>query len=123
MDKKFDNGIKMDWDVFAKKILALNNLGIYITQADGHYWIQSAEEELYIDGLGYSTGSDFLCEKGISLNNKIYGGFVEAVNTVFLAFEMAGHKIKLDFEDIEFTPRPAEENRISIVKKGCGGID
>jgi len=69
-----------------KRMLAAMNLGVYLKPADGHIWIHADYDLEY--GL-----AEILKSKKITINNKIYGGVLEALNVIDLALEKAGEKI------------------------------
>lgn len=41
-----------DWETFAKRLIAANQLGLRITQADGHRWIESDLNSEYVMSHG-----------------------------------------------------------------------
>ena len=54
-----------------KRLLALNQLGCYLQGADGHIWIQQdVNSDWQLDNI--------LRNHGVYVNNKIYGGILEA---------------------------------------------
>ena len=105
-------------EILFKRLLALGNLGVYITRADGHYWLNVGEVD---EG---ENAAEILRREGIAVNNKIYGGFIEAIETMATALRMAGVKIdETEYDDEwDFPPLIADMSRIDRVKKGRGGI-
>jgi len=107
----------IDYETYFKKLLSLNEVGIYVHPADGHYWI-SYDENRDI----FRSPDKALEEAGIAVNNKIYGGYIEAIETIWKALEMAGYMLTEGFEAYDLAPAGPAMDRISMVDKGQGGI-
>ena len=111
-------GYKIDWELYFKRLIVLGKMGIYITTADGHYWIENGEEP------EFGNAGEILKKSGIVVNNKIYGGFIEAIETIRHALFMADVDID-DWEfcdEWDFPPEGVDDSRITLVEKGKGGI-
>lgn len=107
----------INWAVCFRRLIVLGGLGVYIVPADGHYWIECGED------IGRRSAHEILEEAGITVNNKIYGGYIEAIETMREALQMAGYDIdEVAFDDFDFEPASFCESRIRKVKKGRGGI-
>ncbi len=106
-----------DYEVAFKKLLMMNQKGIYLVGRDGHVWIENDSEVEYPLRL-----------KRIILNNKIYGGVFEAIDTLDSAIEQDGQGTLLEMwnelgERVLFLGDGGVDNsRIDIVVKGKGGI-
>jgi hypothetical protein len=109
--------MQIDYEKYFKKLLALNEVGIYVHPADGHYWIEHDRER-----DEYRCPVEALKNAGISLNNKIYGGYIEAIETVWKALEMAGYKLSETFDKYDLCPAVAAMDRISGTTAGLGGL-
>jgi hypothetical protein len=112
---------------FSKRLIAFMSIGLSIQQADGHRWIYSSPSERY------EWFDELLKKNGISINNKIYGGVVEAVKVVDEALMMCGVKGGLMeiyddeyFENEEYSVFDCSvgnvKSRITKSKPGNGGI-
>jgi hypothetical protein len=112
----------INWEGMAKRLLALGDLGAFLGGADGHIWIQTAGRDYEENHFLFPV----LRNAGISLNNKIYGGIFEALDTIDEALRMAGHDILLDYydEDSMFLGNKIgpDMSRIDRKEKGKGGL-
>ena len=109
----------------AERILALNDIGCSLIGRDGHIWIEG--NNLDDNGDFVSELSKILKEAGVCLNNKIYGGILEALDTIDEALRLAGSKNLLDRyienKDRIFFGEPGVGiSRIFLKEKGQGGI-
>lgn len=102
------------------RLVGLNQLGAFIQGLDGHYWIQSGGEE-YLRGT--------LTRAGILLNDKIYGGLLQALDTVDEALRLAGNTYSLYNHGIDALESSLElgypgidASRIDRTEPGKGGI-
>jgi len=110
----------------AKRLLALGQYGCYLCGADGHIWIEPV-----IDGESAKQSylHDLLKRAGVGLNCKIYGGVLEALDTIDEALRLAGKPSLLKgfpgwrYDDELFLGDPGiGESRIDIYEKGTGGL-
>lgn len=97
----------------ANYLIACMDLGIRIESKDGHRWIQSEKVEYY----------DFYAElkkHDIALNNKIYGGYIEALEVIEKAFNLMGRTLDnyLIDKDELFYKSNSKYNRIDTNTKG-----
>ena len=107
---------KIDWELCFKRLLALSEMGVYITRADGHFWIYYGDTEFH-------NAKKILTDEGISVNNKIYGGFIEAIETMRQALYMAGVDIdEVEFDEWDLAPNGVDTSRITKRAKGKGGL-
>jgi hypothetical protein len=106
---------EINYENLFKTLIRLNELGIYITTADGHYWI-------HYETLDYSDFGKLLEKNGVLLNNKIYNGFIEAIATAAQALELCDVKLDLTFDDGELFPSGYAADRIACVERGKGGL-
>ena len=104
-----------------KRLLMLGALGGHLEGHDGHIWICSDEEDEFCENrIGY-----ILRRGGVLLNNKIYGGALEALNMIDIALEKAGSRSLLEWWDDEWMflgEDTTHDNRIDLVKPGEGGM-
>ena len=104
--------MKIDWKNLFKRLLMLNQLGVYLSGQDGHIWL---------NGEGVFDS--------VMLNSKIYGGVIEALDTVDEALRRDGKSSLLEMwdeygKDVLFLGRGGiDESRIDIVKIWKGGIN
>ena len=105
-------------DNLTKRLLGLMQLGGGLEGADGHIWI-------YCDNNCDRSLGSILTEAGICLNNKIYGGVLEALDTIDMALSEAEALplIKHYSDEIQFLGSPgAAKSRIDKTEQGQGGI-
>ena len=102
-----------------KRLVVANNLGIIITHADGHRWIESHK-------IGCFDFDAKLKADGISLNNKIYGSLEDALDIIDECLKMM---CLLTLEDNFWGDESdilgsdgLDKSRIDIVKYGEGGL-
>mgnify|MGYP003558735722 CR=1 FL=1 len=108
--------MKYDFENLFKRLLVMNHRGIYLQSADGHIWIKNDPESDY-------PLADELTN--VMLNNKIYGGIVQAVDTFDEALRIQGLPSLLEMfdEDVLFMGRGGvDESRIDKVESGKGGM-
>ncbi len=113
-----------EWADLAKRLLALGQLGCHIRGADGHFWIECSAPDRETSYLAWK-----LKEAGVLLNNKIYGGVLNALDTIDVALVEAG-----DFESLkekgeylidsqlDLGAHGVDASRIDRVAQGRGGI-
>lgn len=108
----------MDYEKLFKRLLMLNNMGVYLHGRDGHIWITQDENMEYPMRLNT-----------VLLNSKIYGGVAQAIETIEEALYKDGQPTLLD-RWIEFGKSEmflgrggVDESRIDIVAKGKGGLN
>jgi hypothetical protein len=103
----------------SKRLLGAMQLGIYLTGADGHIWIHS-------DADGPDHGiNDILYAGHIHINTKIYGGVLEALDTIDRALDLCGSKPLIEWYTPynHFMGEPGvAENRISRSSSRSGGL-
>lgn len=76
------------WELLAKRMIALNNLGLFIEQSDGHRWLR----------LEYEVGFTPACLMHITCE-KVYGSYVAALDYVDGLLIAAGRNtLELHFE-------------------------
>ncbi len=105
------------------RLLALMQLGGRISGADGHIWIDAGSQD-ELDFMDFSL-QGWLRAGGIYLNSKIYGGVLEALDTIDAALARVGKPtlFELYSPEIQFLGRRGVgEDRIQKVKKGQGGV-
>jgi len=109
---------RFNWENLAKRLLSFMAMGGHLESDSGHIWIYSEDDEdRYFDSV--------VKKAGVSVNNKIYGGVLEALNVVDKALEYAGHPSLLDQwdEDYMFLGEDTfRENRLDRCAKGTGGL-
>jgi hypothetical protein len=117
----------MNTEELAKRLLALGQYGCYLCGEDGHIWIRPSYYDM--DEMEHSHLHYILKEAGVGLNNKIYGGVLEALDTIDEALRLAGKPSLLtgfcgwDSTSSLFLGNPGiGENRIDIYEKGTGGL-
>ena len=113
-----------DWADLAKRLLALGQLGCHIRGADGHFWIESGEPDRESAHLAWRLQKD-----GVLLNNKFYGGVLEALDTIDAAMATVGRMqgLRAMGEDLieaqlELGAPGVDSSRIDRVGPGEGGI-
>ena len=72
----------MDYEKAFKMLLAANYRGVYITMADGHWWIEHGDIE-------YGGLQEKLKEKGMRIRSKVYDGPLQALARINVAAKMA----------------------------------
>ena len=115
--KKFED---INTVLLCKQLLALMQMGVRLEGRDGHVWIECEDIEPY----GYNLHT-FLKDHGVLLNNKIYGGVLEAIDTIDEAMKMCDTEGILDWywEDALFLGNGGvDHSRIDSRDKGKGGI-
>ena len=107
----------IDFEYYFKCLLVMNQRGVYLVGRDGHIWIECDENPEY-------RWNDDFEESGIYLNNKIYGGIFEAIDTFDAAIQKMGQSPLIEqYGDwLFFGRRGADNGRISEVGAGRGGI-
>lgn len=105
-------------EYYFKRLLVMNDYGVYLKGADGHIWIELDQEAEYPHKFN-----------SIALNNKIYGGVLEAIDTFDAALVEDGQlsliaQWELWGKDVMFYGNKigADLSRIDRVKSGQGGI-
>lgn len=113
-----------DWADLAKRLLALGQMGCHIRGADGHFWIECGEPDRETSHLAWK-----LKKAGILLNNKIYGGVLEALDTIDGALVASGDFQPLkDLGDclidaqLDLGVHGVDASRIDRLEPGKGGI-
>jgi len=105
---------------YFKLLLAANYLGIFLQVANGHWYIR-CEDTIQTD---WNFGR-FLSDHGISFNDKIYNGPLEALATIDEAFRMVDGRGILEHaytDDWYMGKFEVGKGRLSRVKKGEGGL-
>jgi hypothetical protein len=118
----------MNMEYLAKRLLALGQYGCYLCGEDGHIWIRPSYYD--IDQADHSNLHHILKRAGVGLNNKIYGGVLEALDTIDEALRLSGYPSLLvgfpgwDYNSPLFLgDGGVEEGRIDIYEKGIGGLN
>lgn len=110
-----------NYEKMFKQLFVLGNGGVYLELADGHTWIsydENAEHSIEV----------ILRNNGIAVNNKIYGGIAEALDTMDEALQKAGQPSLVQqydelVQDFYFIGKGgAGSNRIEKVNPLHGGI-
>jgi hypothetical protein len=107
----------INYEVLAKRLLGLMQLGGSLHGQDGHIWINVSEIEWNLD--------EVLRDGGISLNNKIYGGILESLDTIDEALKGCGKEPLEKWYDIniQFLGSPGTDiSRIDKTERGEGGL-
>lgn len=104
-------------DDLTKRLMSLMQLDAWLTGSDGHIWIESAP-----DGDDNSLDK-ILYDNDIALNGKIYGGILQALDTIDAALQMCGELTLLErySESVQFLGEPGVA-RSRIDKSKRGGI-
>jgi len=104
----------IDFEYYFKCLLVMNHRGVYLYGADGHIWIGNDPEAEY-------PWSVILINAGVELNNKIYGGVLEAIDTFDAAVQSAGQPSLIEqYGDWLFFGRRGVD--ASRIYRGNGGI-
>lgn len=105
----------MNYENLFKRLLMMNSMGVYLSGRDGHIWIETSE-----DSRAYLLS--------ISLNNKIYGGVIQAVDTFDAALQRDGQPSLMDrwneygITEMFLGKGGLDESRMENVPYGKGGI-
>ena len=105
----------MNYGNLFKRLLIMNSMGVYLYGRDGHIWIGTSDES-----------NAYLLS--ISLNNKIYGGVIQAVDTFDEALQRDGQPSLMDRwneygkTEMFLGKGGIDESRIGVVAYGKGGI-
>jgi hypothetical protein len=121
----------MTHEDLAKRLLSLGQYGCHLCGRDGHIWIEPAyipgEEEMIME---HSSLHYILKKAGVSLNNKIYGGVIEALDTIDEALRLSGWSSLLDgfpgwgdTDSLFLGKGGIDRGRIFIGKKDTGGLE
>ena len=110
-----------NYEKMFKQLFMLNQGRVYLHLADGHTWIENEEGSLIDHDLR---------KNGISVNNKIYGGLAQALDTMDEALQQAGYKpLVQEFDALFFVDAfyrvgagGVDESRIHKTTKGKGGL-
>lgn len=116
-----------DIDNTAKRLIALGYLGCHIEMNDGHFWITGRGTD--DDAAQICELSNTLYHAGVMLNDKVYGGVLEALACIDQALELAGHLKLLDVYERGIRDmiiclgeyKPSGHN-VRKVEKGMGGV-
>lgn len=116
----------IDFQEVAQRLLGLMQLGCTLNSADGHIWINQWEQDegATLDGI--------LRSNNIMLNNKIYGGVIEALDTIDECLFMAKDHLSWDKKkynlfqrgEIQFLGHKfgPDKSRIDRTPSGKGGL-
>ena len=147
--QKLQKGDK--WEILAKRLLAANQLGIYIKSADGHRWLVTGcppQQTSTCEASSELMESNFnatLQEQGIFVNNKVYGSFSEALDIIETALrkyngnkkgllDIFNEDVSNNFEGEKDSPEdeqrllfdPASKetlmSRVTLTARGSGGV-
>ena len=109
------------------RLLGLTSLGVYLEGRDGHVWIEPIRDA----GEDYDTTSGLarlLRANGVSLNNKIYGGVLEALDTIDEALRrcdrpnLLEHYVGGDYRALFLGKPGVDASRITQHEPNTGGI-
>jgi hypothetical protein len=121
--------LNINYEEISKRLLSLASLGCHLEDRDGHIWVEPAYMDMGDNEESHSHLHYILKEHGIHLNNKIYGGVLEALYTIDEALRLSGHKSLLgtfigwdDTDPYFLGEKGVATNRIAIGEKGSGGI-
>ena len=114
-------------DIIARLIAAMQ-LGICIRDQDGHRWLEAATDDDYPPDE--SRFNYLLRTNGVSVNDKIYGSYLEALQVVDDALEMAKQPSLLECyrqrfdtsEDLEIFSLPNPHHSRVDKAQGEGGL-
>ena len=103
----------VDWEALAKRYIALSAQGVRIEFDSGHYWLMADEDaDSSLDAL--------LKDAGVRVNGKIYGGILEALDTIDEALQQANAKNLLTYyNDLVTGVYPG----YSLGNNGIGHVD
>lgn len=109
---------KTNWKELSLRLLAAMQCGVRLEGQDGHIWIMTEKEpyEFNLEGV--------LVAGRVCLNNKIYGGVIQALDTIDEALKMCDEQslLKMYDEEIQFLGESGVDgSRIDKVKDGKGG--
>jgi len=110
-----------NYEKMFKQLFMLNQGRVYLRITDGHTWIENEEGS----SIDYNLKAN-----GISVNNKIYGGLAQALDTMDEALQQAGYKPLVQEFDALFSidafytvgAGGVDESRIDRTTKGKGGL-
>ncbi len=115
--------VRIDWEALTKRLLVLGQLGCRLESDSGHIWIEQDRELDYEEYRLYGI----LKKGGVRLNNKIYGGILEALDTIDECLKRCGEDTLLEKYDEDelflgnkFGP---DFSRINVVDKNEGGLE
>lgn len=117
LESEMSDAINIDYENLFKRLLMLNQIGVYLKGAHGHVWIELDEEAEY-----------HLEFKQVAVNNKIYGGVIEAIDVMDEALRRDGQPSLMDTweewgKDVLFLGKGGvDESRIDEVQSGRGGL-
>lgn len=104
-----------------KRLIVLSHLGITIEHCNGHRYIYCREtEDFDFDRI--------LNLNGVSLNNKIYGTLLDALDIIDYCLVKCNCKTLLDnfwFDEFDISgdrKRPFDSSRVDLVERGKGGL-
>lgn len=104
-------------DVLTRRLLGLGQLGCLLQGRGGHIWIECVDTDYNLN--------EILNQKGILLNNKIYGGVLEALDTIDEALKIMGLRSLEEHyhEDWLFLGKHSvDSSRIDRTEKWKGGL-
>lgn len=95
--------MKIDYENLFKRLLMLNQRGVYLQGRDGHVWIENDSEIEYPFVL-----------HSVMVNNKIYGGVIQAIEVIDEALQIDGQGSLID---------EWEKHGVHVLNLGYGGVD
>ncbi len=101
-----------------KRLISAMAMGIRIEFQDGHRWIISEPTE-------YFDFDNELCKHGIKINDKIYGGLIQALDIIDECLLKMDKETLLEmywYPDDYITSIHEPHNRIDIVSDNSGGL-
>ena len=111
------NAKKYNAEYLITRLLGLMQMGGSVHGADGHIWIESSDNDWNLN--------EVLQQGGILLNNKIYGGVLEALDTIDEALRLCGKRPLAEWYDPDtlFMGKIGiGGSRIDKTQKGKGGL-
>ena len=110
-----------DYKKLTMRLIGAMQYGFRIESLDGHRWVRYQEPD-----WRYPNIEELMIEKGISLNDKIYGGYDEAlevIDDILLHLELRKTEDVISYEeDSLFYKSNTRDSRIDINEPGKGGI-
>ena len=105
--------IDINYEEVSKKLLSLMQMGTILKGRDGHIWID-------FNWFNEDDLVEILLSYGVEINTKIYGGVIEALDTIDRALELAGETSLLERfnPDIQFFGNRfgPDESRIHVIE-------
>ncbi len=110
----------INWKKAFTALYNASKRGIFITESDGHWWIECSTVAGNCEDFNYGL---LLQENGVCVNNKIYDGPLQALKVIHESLVMCGREGL--FEEVEYFGSFESEDylsRITRTTKGNGGL-